>query len=112
MICQISSDHISIFDLELISMEQSLSFPTKVEIFPCYSSSLLFHFLVSFSWETIFPLSLSVTTLISADVDFFCASFDVCEKFARRCPATQTPTQKLESGFLRFSSQEIGSSLV
>ena len=26
-------------------------------------------------------------------------------------PPTQTPTQKLKSGFLRFSSQEIGSSL-
>ena len=28
------------------------------------------------------------------------------------CPPTQTPTQKLKSGFLRLSSQEIGSSLV
>ena len=28
------------------------------------------------------------------------------------CPATQTPTQKLEIGFSMFSSQEIGPSLV
>ena len=33
------------------------------------------------------------------------------EKFARRCPPTQKPTQKLKNWFLRFSSQEIGSSL-
>ena len=71
-----------------------------------------FHFLVSFPFETIFPLSLSVTTLISEDVEFYCASFDICEKFARWCPPTQTPTQKLKSGFLRSSSQEVGSSLV
>ena len=50
--------------------------------------------------------------LIPKDVEFFCASFDVCHKFARGCPPTRTPTQKLKSGFLRFSSQEIGSSLI
>ena len=46
------------------------------------------------------------------DVEFLCASFDLDQKFARGCPPTQTPTQKLKSGFLRFSSQEIGSSLL
>ena len=37
---------------------------------------------------------------------------DLGHKFARGCPPTQTPTQKLKSGFLKFISQEIGSSLV
>ena len=44
--------------------------------------------------------------------DFLCASFDVYGKFVGRCPPTQTPTRKLNSGFLRFNSKEIGSSLV
>ena len=46
------------------------------------------------------------------DVEFLCASFDLDQKFARGCPPTQTPTQKLKSGFLGFSSQEINSCLV
>ena len=37
---------------------------------------------------------------------------DLGHKFARGCPPTQTPTQKLKSRFLKFSSQEIGSSLI
>ena len=41
-----------------------------------------------------------------------CAFFDLYENFARGCPLTQTPTQKLNSEFLTFSPQEIGSSLV
>ena len=40
-----------------------------------------------------------MTKLISEDVKFFCASFDICEKFARRCPPTQTPTQSLKVDF-------------
>ena len=34
------------------------------------------------------------------------------QKFVGDCPPTQTPTQKLISGFSIFSSEEIGSSLV
>ena len=49
-------------------------------------------FMVSFSIETIFPLSPSVKTLISDDVKFYC--------------------QKLKIGYSMFSSQEIGPSLV
>ena len=41
-----------------------------------------------------------------------CIFWYLCEKFARGCSPTQTPTQKFEHGFLRFRSQEIGSSLV
>ena len=48
----------------------------------------------------------------STDAEFMCASFDLGQKFARGCPPTQTPTQKLKSGFLKFISQEIGPSLV
>ena len=46
------------------------------------------------------------------DVQFSCTSFDPCKKFARGCPPTQTPTQKLKSVFERLSSQKIGSSSV
>ena len=71
-----------------------------------------FHFLASFSLETIFPLLPSVTTLISEDVEFYCASFEIFEKFVGECPSTQTPTQKLWSQFLKFSSEKISSSWV
>ena len=45
-----------------------------------------FQFLVGFSFETPFPMSSSVMTLVSKDVESSCASFDLCEKFARGCP--------------------------
>ena len=52
-------------------------------------------------------------TLVSKNVEFSCAFFDLYEKFARGCPPNQTPTQKFKKyRFLTFSSQEIGSSLV
>ena len=53
-----------------------------------------------------------MTTFISKDVEFYCASFDIYEKFAGGCPLTQTPTQKLKSGFPTSNSQGIASSLV
>ena len=46
------------------------------------------------------------------DVEFYCASFDLYEKFAGVCPLSQTPTQKFESEFSLFGFQEIGSNLV
>ena len=52
-------------------------------------------------------LSRSVTTLISEDLEFSCASIDLYENFARGCPPTQTPTHKLKSRFSTLSSQEI-----
>ena len=45
-------------------------------------------------------------------MEFYCASFGRCEKFAPGCLPTQTPTQKLKSWLLGFSFQEIGSSLI
>ena len=71
-----------------------------------------FQFSVGFSFETLFPLPPSVTTFISKDVEFYCASFDIYEKFAGACPPTQTPTQKLKSWFSMSSSQGIASSLI
>ena len=71
-----------------------------------------FRFLVSFSFETIFPLSPSATTLVSKDVKFPGASFGLYEKFARGCPPIQTPTQKLKIGFSMISSKGNDSDLV
>ena len=63
------------------------------------------------------------TTLMSKDVEFYCASFELCQKFARGCPPTQTPTQKFKNRFSnpkklirvwhtdRFGSQWIPASL-
>ena len=65
-----------------------------------------------FSFKTIFAPTPTTTTLVSKDVEFSCASFEICKKFARWCPPTQTPTQKLKIGFPKTSSREIGSSLV
>ena len=45
-------------------------------------------------------------------MEFYYASFGLCEKFVRGCPPTQMPTQKLKIPFLRFNSPEIGSSLI
>ena len=71
-----------------------------------------FHFLVSFPFETIFPLSPSVTTLISEDVEFYCVLFNISEKLVGRCPPTLTPTQNFKNEFSLSNSHEIGSSLV
>ena len=60
-----------------------------------------FHFLVSFSLETIFPLSPSVPTLISKDAEFPCASFDTCEKFATSCPLSKRPRKNSKVIFRR-----------
>ena len=51
-------------------------------------------------------------SLSSKDVEFYCTSFDICEKFVAGCPPAQTPTQKLKSRFPLFDPQEIGSTLV
>ena len=70
------------------------------------------HFFVSFLCKTIFPTRTHRTRLVSKDVEFYCASFDIYEKFAGACPPTQTPTQKLKSWFSMSSSQGIASSLI
>ena len=49
-------------------------------------------------------------SLLSKDVEFPCACFDVYEKFVASFPPTPAPTQNLKSWFQTFSSQEIGSS--
>jgi len=71
-----------------------------------------FRFLVSFSFETIFPLSRLRRHFTLKDMKFSGASFGLCEKFTRWCPPTQTPTQKFKSGFWILNSQEISSCLV
>ena len=53
-----------------------------------------------------------MTTSVSKDVEFYCASFDLYEKFARGCPPMHTPTQKFENGFSMFGYQEMSSGLV
>ena len=45
-------------------------------------------------------------------MEYSCASFDPCKKFARGCLPTQTPTQMLKNGLSTFDSVEIGTSLV
>ena len=54
---------------------------------------------VGFSFETLFPLSPSVMTLIFKDVEFSCASFGLSGNFASGCSPTQTPTQMLKKYF-------------
>ena len=71
-----------------------------------------YQFLVSFSFETIFPLSPSATILVSKDVKFSGASSSLYKKFNRRRPLTQTPTQKFKIGFWILNSKAISSSLV
>ena len=44
------------------------------------------------------------------DVEFSCASFDICHKFVWGCPPTHTPTQKFKNQFSIFSSQKTGAS--
>ena len=44
--------------------------------------------------------------------EFLCPSYDFGHNFARGCTPTQPPTQKLKSGFLRLSSQEISSRMI
>ena len=71
-----------------------------------------FQFLVGFSFVGFTHCTPTVIRLKSKDVEYSCASFGLCEYFARVCPSTQTPTQKFKSGFLIFNSQGIGLSLV
>ena len=59
-------------------------------------------FLVSFSLKTIFAASLTTTTLISKDVEFSCASFDLCQKFAASCLLPKRPRKNFKIDF-RFS---------
>ena len=50
--------------------------------------------------------------LVSKDMEFSCASFDPYKKFAKVCPPTQTPKQKVKIEFAMFGSQGIVSRLV
>ena len=70
-----------------------------------------FQFSVGFSFETLFPLPPSVTTFISKDVEFYCASFDISEKFVASCAPTDTPTRKLKNEFSGRNSQGISPNL-
>ena len=70
------------------------------------------NFSVGFSFKTIFAPHRPITTLVSKDVEFSCAYFDLCKKLAGGCPPTRTTTQMFKNEFSIFPSQEIGSSLV
>ena len=50
--------------------------------------------------------------LISKDVKFSCASFDLCQKFAASCSLPKRPRKIFKNGFSIYTSQEIGSSLI
>jgi len=71
-----------------------------------------FQFFVGFSFKTIFAPSPTTMKFISKDVEFSCASFDICLKFVACCPRTETPTQKFKNGFTIFTPQAISPSLV
>ena len=71
-----------------------------------------FQFFVGFSFKTIFAPSPTTMKFISKDVEFSCASFDICLKFVAYCPRTETPTQKFKNGFTIFTPQAISPSLV
>ena len=58
-----------------------------------------FRFFVSFLLKTIFSPPRYTVTLISKDMEFYCASSDLYEKFTRGYPPIQTPTQKLKFVF-------------
>ena len=64
-------------------------------------------FLVSFLCETIFPPLTHRTRLKSKDVEFYCASFDISEKFVASCAPMDTPTRKLKNEFSGRNSQGI-----
>ena len=64
-------------------------------------------FLVGFWYKTIFPQSLSMTAYIQSDVEFYCASFGISEKFVASCPPMDTPTQKLKNEFSGRNSHGI-----
>ena len=64
-------------------------------------------FFVSFLCKTIFPALTHRTRLASKDVEFYCASFDISEKFVASCALIGTPTRKLKNEFFGRNSQEI-----
>ena len=45
--------------------------------------------------------------LESKYVEFYCASFDISEKFVESCPPTETPTRKLKNEISGRNSQGI-----
>ena len=64
-------------------------------------------FFVSFLCKTIFPPLTHRARLISKDVEFYCASFDISEKFVASCAPMDTPTRKLKNEFSGRNSQGI-----
>ena len=48
-----------------------------------------------------------MTAYIQSDVEFYCASFDISEKFVASCPPMDTPTRKLKNEFSGRNSQGI-----
>ena len=48
---------------------------------------------------------------VSKDVEFYCASFDMSEKFVASCPPTGTPTRKPKIEFFDRNFQGIDPNL-
>ena len=65
------------------------------------------HFFVSFLCKTIFPTLTHRTRLVSKDVKFYFASFDISEKFVASCALMGTPTRMLKKEFSGRNSQGI-----
>ena len=68
-------------------------------------------FFVGFLCKTIFLPLPHRTRLVSKDVEFYCASFDISEKFVASCAPMDTPTRKLKNEFSSRNSQGIYSNL-
>ena len=64
-------------------------------------------FFVSFLCKTIFAVRCRSWRPVSKDVEFYCASFDISEKFVASCPPMDTPTRKLKNEFSGRNSQGI-----
>ena len=69
-------------------------------------------FFVIFLCKTIFPPLAHRTRLVSTDVEFYCASFDISKKFVASCPPTETPTRTQKIEFSGRNSQGIHSQWV
>ena len=54
-----------------------------------------------------FPPLTHRTRLVSKDVEFYCASFDISGKFVASCPPMETPTRKLKNEFSGRNSHGI-----
>ena len=64
-----------------------------------FNHRYFFIFCQLFVWM-FFSLRMPVTTLVSKDLEFSCASFDLCQKFDQEGTSYKTPTQKLNKKWI------------